>query len=180
MPDEDIKYRKNISLGDSVEISLQKERNKTVSGIVKNILTNAEFHTHGIWVELESGDVGRIQRLLGSNPTDNSESIYDDQRESMFYEKFSKLQKNRKPIQTLIEIKKGETGYSYENLFYPYMKDAKNVIIKDSFIRIEYQVKNLVAFCSFLANLPQEITVQLITNFENESGKREQSRKFDQ
>ena len=35
-------------------------------GIVADILTNSQFHPHGIKVRLESGEVGRVQNIIGS------------------------------------------------------------------------------------------------------------------
>ena len=32
-------------------------------GIVQNILTNSQFHPHGIKVKLTTGEVGRVQKI---------------------------------------------------------------------------------------------------------------------
>ncbi|CAG5068266.1 hypothetical protein DYBT9623_00995 [Dyadobacter sp. CECT 9623] len=55
--------RKNIRAGLSVGIVLKKDqRSGTLTyGIVKDILTKAQVHTHGIKVRLETGDVGRVK-----------------------------------------------------------------------------------------------------------------------
>jgi len=37
---------------------------KLTEGIVKDILTNSAMHPHGIKVRLESGIVGRVQKIL--------------------------------------------------------------------------------------------------------------------
>lgn len=37
---------------------------KLTEGIVKDILTNSPSHPHGIKVRLESGEVGRVQKIL--------------------------------------------------------------------------------------------------------------------
>jgi uncharacterized repeat protein (TIGR03833 family) len=36
-------------------------------GIVKDILTNSPTHPHGIKVRLESGEVGRVQEIVGTH-----------------------------------------------------------------------------------------------------------------
>jgi uncharacterized repeat protein (TIGR03833 family) len=36
-------------------------------GIVKAILTNSATHPHGIKVRLESGEVGRVQEIVGKH-----------------------------------------------------------------------------------------------------------------
>ncbi len=55
--------RKNITRGLSVSIVLKQDQKsgKLTEGIVKDILTSASRHTHGIKVRLESGAVGRVK-----------------------------------------------------------------------------------------------------------------------
>jgi uncharacterized repeat protein (TIGR03833 family) len=55
--------RKNITKGLSVSIVLKQDQRsgKLTDGIVKDILTSAPKHTHGIKVRLESGAVGRVK-----------------------------------------------------------------------------------------------------------------------
>lgn len=55
--------RKNIAVGLAVSIVLKKDQRsgKLTQGIVKDILTKAPVHTHGIKVRLESGDIGRVK-----------------------------------------------------------------------------------------------------------------------
>lgn len=58
--------RKNIKVGLNVAIVL-KEHQQTgelTCGIVQKILTNSTIHPHGIKVMLESGEVGRVQKIL--------------------------------------------------------------------------------------------------------------------
>jgi uncharacterized repeat protein (TIGR03833 family) len=61
------RYRKNIRPGLEVDIVLKKDQrtgNRT-RGIVKEILTNASHHPHGIKVRLENGQVGRVAEIIG-------------------------------------------------------------------------------------------------------------------
>lgn len=55
--------RKNISRGLEVSIVLKQDQRsgKLTDGVVKDILTSAPKHTHGIKVRLESGAVGRVK-----------------------------------------------------------------------------------------------------------------------
>ena len=46
-----------------VEISIDRGKRKSV-GYILSILTNSETHPHGIKVEIDTGEVGRVQRLL--------------------------------------------------------------------------------------------------------------------
>jgi uncharacterized repeat protein (TIGR03833 family) len=59
--------RENVKPGAEVEIVLKEDQasGKLTHGIVKDILTNSRFHPHGIKVRLESGEVGRVQNVLG-------------------------------------------------------------------------------------------------------------------
>lgn len=62
----DGKLRKNIYVGAEVEI-VQKHHQRSgelTDGIVKRILTNAASHPHGIKVLLETGEVGRVKKVL--------------------------------------------------------------------------------------------------------------------
>lgn len=57
--------RKHISRGIVVQIVL-KQHQKTgelTKGVVKDILTNSNFHPHGIKVRLEDGKIGRVKEI---------------------------------------------------------------------------------------------------------------------
>ena len=59
-------HRANISIGSEVEI-VQKQDQRTgelTHGFVKRILTKSKFHPHGIKVELETREVGRVKNVL--------------------------------------------------------------------------------------------------------------------
>lgn len=58
--------RNNIKAGTKVMI-VQKQHQRTgqlTEGIVKDILTNSSNHPRGIKVRLESGLIGRVQKIL--------------------------------------------------------------------------------------------------------------------
>jgi len=61
----DGKNRSNIKPGVEVAIVLKEDQRtgKLTEGIVQNILTNSQFHPHGIKVRLTSGEVGRVQEI---------------------------------------------------------------------------------------------------------------------
>ena len=63
---KDLPSRDKISIGAVVQI-VQKQDQRTgnlTEGKVKRILTSSQFHPHGIKVELESGKVGRVQKIV--------------------------------------------------------------------------------------------------------------------
>lgn len=63
---QDGRNRKNIQIGGNVDI-VQKQDQRTgklTRGIVKRILTKSKTHPHGIKVQLESGIVGRVKKVI--------------------------------------------------------------------------------------------------------------------
>jgi uncharacterized repeat protein (TIGR03833 family) len=59
-------HRKDIKPGQEVEIVLKEDQrtNRRTLGIVKDILTKSIEHPHGIKVRLETGEVGRVKRII--------------------------------------------------------------------------------------------------------------------
>jgi uncharacterized repeat protein (TIGR03833 family) len=58
--------RTNISIGSEVEI-VQKQDHRSgelTTGFVKRLLTKSPRHQHGIKVQLETGEVGRVKYVL--------------------------------------------------------------------------------------------------------------------
>ncbi|MFZ0183958.1 MAG: YwbE family protein [Nitrosotalea sp.] len=60
-----IPSREKIKIGISVAIVQKQDQRsgKLTEGVVKRILTSSSFHPHGIKVELESGKIGRVQKI---------------------------------------------------------------------------------------------------------------------
>ena len=58
--------RKDISIGAKVSIVLKKDQRSgnLTDGVVAKILTKSPNHPHGIKVMLESGDVGRVKKIV--------------------------------------------------------------------------------------------------------------------
>ena len=59
--------RKNISLGQTVRVAVKKNgvyQEELVEGPVLKILTNSQYHHHGIKVRLEDGTVGRVKEII--------------------------------------------------------------------------------------------------------------------
>ena len=59
-------FRKNVQIGSEVEI-VQKHHQRSgelTEGIVKRLLTKSPQHPHGIKVQLDSGEVGRVKNVL--------------------------------------------------------------------------------------------------------------------
>ncbi len=58
--------RKEISPGTQVAIVQKQDQRAGIltEGTVADILTNSPAHPHGIKVRLESGEVGRVQKII--------------------------------------------------------------------------------------------------------------------
>jgi uncharacterized repeat protein (TIGR03833 family) len=58
--------RDDIRVGIRVRIVLKKDQRsgELTEGVVKDLLTKSNFHSHGIKVRLDSGDVGRVKEIL--------------------------------------------------------------------------------------------------------------------
>jgi uncharacterized repeat protein (TIGR03833 family) len=62
----DGRNRKDIRVGIEVEV-VQKQDQRSgdlTEGVVKRILTKSPKHPHGIKVQLETGEVGRVKNIL--------------------------------------------------------------------------------------------------------------------
>lgn len=58
--------RKDIYPGLEVDIILKKDQRsgKLTRGIVKDLLTSSAFHSRGIKVRLEDGQIGRVAEII--------------------------------------------------------------------------------------------------------------------
>lgn len=62
-------YRKDIHPGLAVAIVLKKDQRsgRLTAGIVKDLLTSAPYHSRGIKVRLQDGQVGRVHAILATS-----------------------------------------------------------------------------------------------------------------
>ncbi len=62
----DGKSRQHIKIGQRVAIvqKLDQRIGKLTEGVVKRLLTKSANHPHGIKVQLQSGEVGRVKKIL--------------------------------------------------------------------------------------------------------------------
>ncbi|MCJ8314590.1 MAG: YwbE family protein [Saccharospirillaceae bacterium] len=61
----DGRERTHIEIGSEVKIVLKQDQrsNKLTAGVVAKLLTKSPFHPHGIKVQLEDGQVGRVKEI---------------------------------------------------------------------------------------------------------------------
>jgi len=62
--------RKDIKPSLRVNITQKQDQRsgRLTSGVVKDILTTSAFHSRGIKVRLATGEVGRVQEIVETNP----------------------------------------------------------------------------------------------------------------
>jgi len=82
-------------------------------------------------------------------------------------QKIDPLSPERYPEEISIEICEEQKGISYSKLFMPYLKGAKAIKICDPYIRLQYQIYNLMNFCEILDTSEITIKVDLITDCDS-------------
>jgi ATP-dependent Lon protease len=77
-----------------------------------------------------------------------------------------------------IKIKEGDTGYSYKSLFGPYLQGAKKITIVDPYVRLEYQIRNFMAFVGLIDSSGGQVELKLITSADDAYLEKSQELKF--
>lgn len=77
-----------------------------------------------------------------------------------------------------VHIKEGDTGYSYQNLFGPYLKGAKKIYMVDPYVRKDYQIRNFLAFVDTIDTSEGEVELKLTISAEDAYEERIQEKKF--
>ena len=70
-----------------------------------------------------------------------------------------------------VVIRENQTGKSYESLFAPYLRGSTKIRLEDPYIRMPYQMKLLLEFCSTLMNAKsddEEIELHVVTYNDSE------------
>lgn len=73
-------HREGIYPGLEVDIVLKKDQptGKLTRGRVRDILTSSSVHHRGIKVRLTSGQVGRVQHVVGASPQPEEQDDFDN------------------------------------------------------------------------------------------------------
>ena len=82
-------------------------------------------------------------------------------------QEYDPLSPDRRPEEGTIEIVEGQRGISYEKLFLPYLKGATAIKICDPYIRLQYQVYNLMSFCEILEPTEGMLKLELVTGSDS-------------
>ena len=69
-----------------------------------------------------------------------------------------------------MSFRMGQTGVSYEKLFAPYIREAKEITVEDPYIRASWQIKNFMEFALMLINTRpvDDLKLNLFTNEEED------------
>jgi ATP-dependent Lon protease len=77
-----------------------------------------------------------------------------------------------------IHIREGEIGYSYQKLFEPYLKGARKIYVVDPYVRLEYQIRNFIAFAGIIDTSAGPVELKLTTSAEDAYQEKIQEQKF--
>lgn len=77
-----------------------------------------------------------------------------------------------------IHIKENEKGHSYKNLFGDYINGAKKIEIVDPFIRMDHQMRNLIAFVELIDASSGQVDLTLVTTAEDEYQQQDLTMKY--
>jgi len=102
-------------------------------------------------------------------PSPRKETVKEDIKKetSVNQEKEEKIKnKNPEPAEQHLSILYGDTGYSYESIFCPYLEGAKELTIEDPYIRSNHQIHNFVRFCEAIIKSPTLRKISLITSYD--------------
>lgn len=126
--------------------------------------------------------------IIPTNPIDPSSVDNDDQSEdsSDLPVRITAIaddltaSEEYEPATKTIRIDEGDMGYSYQILFGPYLKGARSIHIIDPYVRLEYQIRNLMAFIGVVDSSNGTVQVSLTTSAEDAYQEREISKKLEE
>ena len=84
------------------------------------------------------------------------------------------------PKEQHFTIMYGDTGFSYESIFGPYLEGAKSIVIEDPYIRLPHQIQNFVRFCEAALKFGAVRKIALITGYDGESQPADAEEKLDE
>ena len=86
---------------------------------------------------------------------------------------------NYGPQEKTLHIKEGDSGYSYKNLFMDHFRGATTINITDPYVRLEYQIRNLLIFTSIIDTMNGPVDLHLTTSADDDYQQKANSQKFD-
>lgn len=113
------------------------------------------------------GDEDEDEETLGPGETDNETDVLAGDQAADEWTPVSGLESGRHVV-----VKENQTGVSYEKLFADHLRGANRIEIVDPYVRIYYQVQNVLKFCDMLLReMPdgEEIEVSLLTGADTDN-----------
>lgn len=67
----------------------------------------------------------------------------------------------------------GDTGHSYESIISPYLREAREVIVEDPYIRLPHQIQNFVRFCEVVVKHSAVKRIKVVTSYDDATPRQE-------
>jgi ATP-dependent Lon protease len=122
------------------------------------------------WVSIRSSSPDEFQLL---HPPLRPTAEADAQR-------VDPLAPDRTPQPCAVDLQEGQTGVSYRRLFGPYLRGARKIALVDPYIRLDYQIHNLLSFIDLLDPELGNVKLDLITATGSNEEEVELSAKLDE
>lgn len=124
------------------------------------------IHVDGGSVAIESAPVAAVSSVL-LEPTTSPETV-------------GEVAAAEEPTEQHFTIHYGDTGYSYDRIFLPYLSGAKHVEIEDPYIRATHQMHNFVRFCETVVKAPTVRKITLTTSYDENTDLKEMAARLDE
>ena len=105
-------------------------------------------------------------QYFSSSPDEESDLDKDEQGSDQSQISDVVIEKPTELKERQVIVKENQRGVTYDKLFGQYLQDAKKITVTDSYIRIFYQIRNLMEFLETVAKFKpkdDEVEVHLIT-----------------
>jgi len=105
-------------------------------------------------------------QYFSSSPDEESDLDKDEQGSEQPQTPDAVIEKPPELKERQVIVKENQRGVTYDKLFGQYLQDAKKITVTDSYIRIFYQIRNLMEFLETVAKFKpkdDEVEVHLIT-----------------
>lgn len=185
-----------ISMDGSLTTRDKTAIRKSFSGLVKIIYPHQVLTNEELFELLDFCTEGRkrvkdqlyiIDETFRDEPVDfkytilsNGKEVFPETLENLNYRAAIEVQEDSKKEDSIspankaivelkphqVILKDNQTGISYKKLFADYLRGAENITIQDPYIRMPYQIKNLLEFCIMLSNIKEpedQINLEVVT-----------------
>lgn len=175
---------KNLRLSECEDMRDNKAISRLAEGFLKLLfpdlnLTDEEFDTYclnpairmrqQIRDELSKIDHEYKWLTIKSDVPDEFQLSHPEERPDPedLHTRIDPLDPTRQADERTVDIAEGQRGISFEKLFLPYVKGASEITLCDPYIRLQYQVFNLMSFCEILEPGEAPIKLKLLTSTDD-------------